>query len=68
MFHVTLLTAAELVRLVPTVVVIVAGVLDGDALSVTAFVLFLCTGPVCGALAWTESQQQVEVRWSLRNK
>lgn len=49
-----LLTAAELVRLVSTVVIIITGILQRDALSITAFVLIICTGAMCGALAWRE--------------
>ena len=45
------LTAAKLIRLVSTVVIIITGVLQRDALSVTAFILILCTRSMSGTLA-----------------
>lgn len=46
-----LLTTAKLIRLVPTIIIIIAGVRQWDAVSITAFVLFICARAVRRAQA-----------------
>lgn len=46
-FFSKILTTAKLIGLVPTIIVIIASVLQWDAVSITAFVLFIGAGAVC---------------------
>ena len=54
------LTTAKLIGLVSTVVIIIAGILQRDALCITAFVLIFCTGAMSGALAWMERNTRAQ--------
>lgn len=52
-----LLTAAKLIRLISTVIIIITGVGIRDALSITAFILFICAGAMCWALTWSQKNK-----------
>lgn len=66
LFQAKLLTTAELIGLVPTIVVVIAGVLQWDAAAVTAFVLFVFARAVCGVQALVQGNTgTLKTGWTL---